>query len=354
MIQDTYSALPIKPTPYFWDFLDYYKKAKVLQDECNLGGKPYLGMVGDDLMEQVTIYDTVERRYAGFSNMLQDLWLGTKNPKFFKQSQWHQEMCKAYDGLDWDMTTWIYVFLVHRLTGSGASFERDHGYRNTILPQLHDLKGIDEMAEFIKVYHPPMFTSIGNQIPAFPKPNLTQFQSGLQKPGKLYLCHYAPQLATALVDFLHNFQLYNSRKANIRELVDFMCDFNRARNISAFHFVFTAVAADLADYYPCVVDDQSHMYYGKNAKESMDLMFTKVGKLTKDQFYDAVMETATEATNSAPRDLEDVMCDYVRYIENYIPDNREQTYAHLDRRAVWNNSSIIDHPKGRQRNHEYA
>lgn len=351
MVTDTFGSLPIVSTPYFWDFLDYYKKAKVLQDECNLGGKPYIGMVGDDLMEQVTIYDTVERRYAGFSNMLQDLWLGAKNPKFFKQSVWHQAMCNAYVDQHerWDMEDWIYVFLVHRLTGSGASFERDHGYRNTILPQLHDLDGINDMAAFIRVHHAPMFTSIGNQIPAFPKPN-EEFKTG----GKRYLCTMATELARHLAGFLENMRLIFDRKATIRELVDLMCDFNRNLGVNAFHFVFTAVAADLADYYPHFVDANSHMYYGKNAKESMDLMFKKVGKITKDQFYDAVMEAAQEATGGAPRDLEDVMCDYVRYIENYIPDNREQTYAHLDRSAVWNNSSITDHPKGRQRHLELA
>ena len=69
-------------TPYFADFLLYYEKAKKLQNDCNLGGKPFVGHVGDDLMEQITIYDTVERQHAGFQNMLQDLWFGTKAPKY--------------------------------------------------------------------------------------------------------------------------------------------------------------------------------------------------------------------------------------------------------------------------------
>jgi hypothetical protein len=80
----------------------------------------------------------------------------------------------------------------------------------------------------------------------------------------------------------------------------------------------------------------------------MELMATKV-KGTKDQFYDAVMAQAVLDTKGDPRDLEDVMCDFIRYQENYIPDNREKTYAHLDRTKVWNNSAIKDHPKGRQR-----
>jgi hypothetical protein len=335
----------IQPTPYFDDFLTYYDKATVLQNFCNLGGQSYLGQVNDDLMEQVHIYDTVERRYAGFSNMLQDLWHGTNTPKFHKLNGMQREVCLRAEDLHdrWQMEDWIYVFLLHRLTGSGASFESDHGYRNTILPQLVEMDGIDQMKQFIKVYDRPMFTSIGNQIPAFPKPNF-----GYKTGGKLYLCELAPMLARELVDYIQNNGQLFGRKVTIRELADYMCAFNKSSGINAFHFVFTAIAADLADYYPELVDEDSHMYYGKNAKEAMDLFATKVGKGTKDQFYDAVMKLAVSRTGGAPRDLEDVMCDYIRYVENYIPDNREQTYAHLDRAAVWNNSAIKSHPKGRQ------
>jgi hypothetical protein len=338
--------MKITPTPYYQDFLNYYQKAKVLQNQCNLGGKPYVGAVGDDLMEQVHIYDTVERRYAGFSNMLQDLWLAEDNPKFKKQSHFHQGLTMSFSGLreKWTLTTWIYVFLVHRLTGSGASFERDHGYRNTIIPQIARFDNVSDMADYIKIHHGPMFTSIGNQIPAFPKPR-GEYKTG----GKLYLCEYAPKLAAELVAYISWANTKIGHKVSIRDLVDFMCAFNKRHGINAFHFVFTATAADLADYCPDLVDEGSHMYYGKNAKEAMDLFATKVGKLTKDQFYDEVMEMAKADVQGFPKDIEDVMCDYIRYVENYIPDNREQTYAHLDRTKVWNNSAIVGHPKGRQK-----
>lgn len=345
----------ITPTPYLNDFFNYYEKAKVLQNDCNLGGQSYLGKVNDDLMEQVHIYDTVERRYAGFSNMLQDLWLGTNTPKFFKMDGMRREVCLRAEHLHdkWQIEDWIYVFLVHRLTGSGASFESDHGYRNTILPQLIPMDGIDQMCQFIKIYDQPMFTSIGNQIPAFPKPNLTQLADGYEKPGKLYLCELAPVLARELAHSLENCILYG-HKLTIRELVDEMCQFNRDCGVNAFHFVFTATAADLADYYPQYVDEKSHMYYGKNAKEAMDLFAIKPKGMKKDEYYDRVMEIACDVKKAAPRDMEDVMCDYIRYVENYIPSNREGTYNHLDRTTVWNNSNILNHPKGRQKHSSEA
>jgi len=49
-----------------------------------------------------------------------------------------------------------------------------------------------------------------------------------------------------------------------------------------------------------------------------------------------------------PYDVEDVACDYIRYIENHIPDNKLGSYRHLDPRKVFHNSLVKNHPKGRQ------
>ena len=131
----------LETTEYFEDFLRYYKLAEKVQNDCNLGGSPYLGSCGDDLIENITIYDTVERRHAGFQNMLQDLWLGSSAPKYYKWEEDHQSRNRSYDNLHerFSMEEWVYLFLVHRITGSGASFEADHGYRNTILPLLVEI-----------------------------------------------------------------------------------------------------------------------------------------------------------------------------------------------------------------------
>ena len=331
-------------TPYFDDFIRYYEMAKKLQINCNLGGQQFVGQVGDDLMEQVHIYDTVERQHAGFQNMLQDLWYAAQAPKYYKWDAAHQKRNSSY-GLQhakWDRVEWLFVFLLHRITGSGASFEADHGYRNTILPQIAELENIDEMVILIKHYEKAMFTSIGNQIPMFPKPRGTY-----SKGGKLFMCEYMPQLARDTWRFISEINMY--RKVTIREIVDFMCEWNRTRGMKRFHFQYTATAADLADYYPEFVEADSHMYYGKNAKESMDMMATKNGRYKKDLFYDYVMEEAQLQTKGYPRDLEDVMCDYIRYVENYIPDSKQKTYGHLDRTKIWNSSLIMNHPKGRQK-----
>jgi hypothetical protein len=335
----------VKFTEYFDDFLIYAAKAKKVQIECNLGGAPYVGSCGDDLIENVTIYDTVERKHAGFQNMLQDIWFADKAPKYFKWLPQHKVRNQSYRRLHetWTPREWLFVFLTHRLTGSGASFEVDHGYRNTVLPELAKLKTVSEMVEWIKNYSGVMYTSIGNQIPAFPKP-----RDGYKTGGKVYFGEYALRLVDDVWKFI-NYTNYNGRKAKIREIVDFMCMWNREHGMKAFHFQYTATVADLADYYTDLVEESSHMYYGKNAQEAMDLFADKMGRVPKAEFYDLVMEEAKKRTKGHPKDLEDIMCDYIRFVENYIPDNREKTYEHLDRTKIWNSSLITDHPKGRQK-----
>ena len=119
----------IRLNKYYSDFLAYYQKAKLVQEYSNLGGNPYIGSCGDDLIENVTIYDTVERQHAGFQNMLQDLWFGSKAPKYYKWQADHQRRNESYDDQHkfWTRREWLWIFMFHRITGSGASFEEDHG-----------------------------------------------------------------------------------------------------------------------------------------------------------------------------------------------------------------------------------
>ena len=256
---------------YFKDFLLYAAKAKEVQRKCNLGGAPYMGSCGDDLIENVTIYDTVERKHAGFQNMIQDLWFADAAPKHYKWDQNHKDRNKSYRHLQetWTRREWLFVFLTHRITGSGASFEVDHGYRNTILPELAKLKTAPEMVSWIKNYSGVMYTSIGNQIPAFPKPR-NEYKTG----GKVYFGEYALQLVDDVWSFIDQINK-DGRKALIREIVDFMCTWNRERGMKAFHFQYTATVADLADYYTDIVEETSHMYYGKTRRKQWICLLTR-------------------------------------------------------------------------------
>ena len=65
----------------------YYPRAKWLQDNVNWGKLDYEGSeankeIDDDLMQKIDIYDCYTRNAAGFQNVLQDLWFGSKTPKW--------------------------------------------------------------------------------------------------------------------------------------------------------------------------------------------------------------------------------------------------------------------------------
>ena len=68
--------MTLEPTPYYPEFLKYFELAKRQQELCNVSESPPYGLlrhdeytarsiVRDDLMSAVTLYDVVERKYAG-------------------------------------------------------------------------------------------------------------------------------------------------------------------------------------------------------------------------------------------------------------------------------------------------
>ena len=66
------------------------------------------------------------------------------------------------------------------------------------------------------------------------------------------------------------------------------------------------------------------------------------------QFLDKVMEKIYEDVKSYPYNAEDVCCDFIRWVENYVRPGAD--YDHLDFDAVWSSCKIKDHPFGRQEN----
>ena len=122
----------VELTPYFKDFINYYRKAEVLQNNCVLGDASPNGLVNDALMEQVHIYDVVNRQFADINNMVQDTFYGTKTPKIGqaleKNGKEYMDTLLKFDQKRnvWTRKEYLYAFLVHRITGSAASYVEDH------------------------------------------------------------------------------------------------------------------------------------------------------------------------------------------------------------------------------------
>jgi len=334
----------ITETIYWEDFKKYYDKAAILQT-INIASDKGRDTsedlhVDDPLQHHITIYDTVDREFAGFSNAIQQIWYGSNNPK-----KWQVD--SRFDGYNLHAMDWFYLFMIHRVTGSGASFSYDHGFRNSILSDMAlKTDNMIHMRNYVLSEMKtgrPIFTSIGNQIPQFPKPN-AEYPRGSQ----LYISEYMPHLVK---DFYTHLS-YNPLTMSIRDGVDWINEWHKSQGLKCFHFVMTAFVMDVAQYFPTLIDPWSQVNYGSNAIKALNLLFKNEGYKQKD-FLDAAMEIICNEFRSPydPRDhernlgkglsLEDVACDYVRYVECYVPKG----YEHLEPWQVTNKSLIPHHAK---------
>lgn len=333
----------IEPTRYYDEFLRYHEMARIQHYECNLGTKPHEeGTVKDDLMRHVHLYDVIERKYAGFTQIMLDLWYGNSadHPYAHKLHDVRKPICAKFDGVHdwWGLPEWLYVFILHRVTGSGINYaKKPSGYNNTILPHLHSCLSIEDMVKAIQNRTcGSIYTSVGYQFPAFPKP-----PAGFKLGGDYFLSEFAPRLARELAEVLP------SKKWQLRDLGQWMFDWNKRNGLRAYKFQFAAVVSDIADFYPNFVDRTSPFFYGSNAEECISYLANPLSRGPKIDFLDAVMDKIYKDTGSVPYDAEDIACDMIRWLENYIRPGAD--YDHLCRDSIWNSSTIADHPFGRQK-----
>lgn len=347
----------IETTQYYDEFIRYYNMALDQQIKCNVADVEPYGMLkhvdsnmNDDLMHYVELYDVVERKYAGFSQIVNDCFYGwTEEHPYWKKMQagihtrQREMVAKAWTGKhkDFDLPEWLYIFILHRVTGSAINYStKPSGYHNTLLLHLHQCKNIEEMTKLVNHYPEPFYTSIGYQFPSFPKP---PSGSKYKRSGDYYLTEFAPKLARDMAEWLN----INGDKKDLREIGEYMFDWNKSNGMNAYKFQYAAVIADIADWYPKFVNHESMFYYGTNAVECISYLANPLVKMKQEVFLDKVMSKIYEDTGSVPYNAEDVCCDFIRWIENYIRPGYH--YDHLDFDSVWNSSIIKDHPFGRQK-----
>lgn len=346
----------ISTTEYYDEYIRYFYLAKDQQEKCNVSLTPPYGMVphlesdvGDDLMHHVELYDVVERKYAGFSQIVNDCFYGwTEEHPYWKKMEagkiTHQRdtVAKNWTGKhsDFKLPEWLYIFILHRVCGSAINYStKPSGYHNTLLFSLHNCKTIEDMVEMVNNYPYSFYTSVGYQFPAFPKPPAG---SRYKRGGDYYLSEYAPRLARELAEFLES-----GGQRSLREIGSFMLDWNVKNNLRQYHFQYAAVVADVADWYPQYVDKTSPFYYGTNAVECISYLAKPTSKMKQEEFLDQVMEKIYEDTGAYPYNAEDVCCDFIRWVENYVRPGSD--YDHLDFDDVWSSCRIKDHPYGRQK-----
>lgn len=286
-------------------FKDYYKKARMNQERLYEGKSWTKEDINDDLIWNVPIYDVVNRRYAAFSSLPEALWKGDDDPKnngkYFKD--------KSIDKKDFAFLCYLF-----RLCGSGINYKPKksespfgtHGFGNFYLVDLIR-KGFIKSEDWINVDLIPQkgFCDVKGYLLPMIKQGLRWFIVNESKPLFEYLW-----------EIVNN---SNSQKMNIKQLVD---EGNRYLVLNGYkrqNFVLTAFAMDLAEYFPNKVNQDSDVYVGSNAKKCLKLILPKMKN-------DAALSYLCEITGnkSKPYDMEDVACDFIRYIENFQSEEHIQ------------------------------
>lgn len=317
----------IEKNEVYFDLLEYHSKAHLLERRARQ--EVDVPLPDDPLMCNVHIYDSVHRYCAGFSNLLEDFHYPNRVGKLRNNRVDLKPLRET-----------LYIYLVHRVTGSGASFlprppsavtteekmaAKAHGYCNTIIPKLVVLDTVEDMVATALLYDRPYITSRGNIPPQF-----KAVVGGYDKPSREYICLHAPNLVDGVIEFT------SERKRGIREVVDFMNAWNKQRGMAAFNFCYTAFANDMAEYWPQLVDPFSHTYYGPNCERTLSLAFNGTAR-PRAAAHDQVIEWLVEDTGFMPFDLEDSpACDIQRYWSEEVPEG----YGHLHRDQTRNNSLL--------------
>jgi hypothetical protein len=180
----------------------------------------------------------------------------------------------------------------------------------------------------------PMVTSVGNQPPSLKNPDPSKYRLAQQ----YYFDQVAEHFVNDYMVFLVDLAYINDKPIGIKEAVDFCCSWHKAKGFKQWHFVLTAFVMDTAEYYPELVDPKSHCYYGSNCVRAFDLIFekTKGDPKSKAEYQEACMTELCKAVVGRPYDVEDVACDYIRYLKEYIPKG----YEHLTPGQTKNNSTL--------------
>lgn len=321
------------PTKYLEDFLEYYKRAKILEDRNHRSGKRKSS--GCPLQDNVSIYDTIRRRYAGFSNVLRDLHSG------IIPVSGDGKVVGNVDSKKWSLATWLYVYGVHRMTGSGASFYpksqgwKRHGYMNTPMFDLAlNAKGCKDpvAAMYTRLFRRieeekiPTWTSMGNQPPPFPSPG-----QGYTKGGAFYLCEIWPNFAREIAEVLESSD--RADLPSIASLTDWVLQRNVERGFKQFKFTMTAFVMDIADWHPQFVSPLTQCYYGANCFVALNAMFSGDNRTKGKKFYHEAMDLLCGLVEPilgeqpAPMDVEDCACDIVRYWNRFVPKHGYEKLA---------------------------
>jgi len=275
-------------------FLDYYSKAKMMQEHKFEGASYTKEDINDDLIWHVPIYDVVNRKYAAFSSLLEAIVHKEKDPKGNGINFVTNNVTKE------DFIDLCYLF---RLCGSGINYKPKttdepwgtHGFGNFWIAELLR-NGIDDRNQWMYFMPDDKFCDVKGYL-------LPMIKGGLRN----FVLNDAMLLIYHIKDFINK-----TDYVGIKDVVDVGNKWLKERGYMRQNFVLTAFAMDLAEYFPYLVDRDSDVYVGSNAKKCLKLILPN---MKQDQAIRYLCKIT--GNYSKPYDMEDVACDFIRYINNF-------------------------------------
>lgn len=298
-------------------FKKYYSKAKMMQELKYEGFNWTKEDVNDDLIWNIPIYDVVNRRYAAFSSLLEAIKLKENDPK---------GNGIYFNILENRMTdkNFIKLSYLFRLCGSGINYKPKneneypfgtHGFGNFwIVEELR--KGFSWNEDWINVIPENKFCDVKGYL-------LPMISGGLRK----FIINESTNLTNYLIEFL-----YNNKDLGIKNVVDEGNKWLMSKGYKRQNFVLTAFAMDMAEYYPNLVSRDSNTYVGSNAKKCLKLILPNMK--TDDALIYLCKITGG---HSKPYDMEDVACDFIRYINNF----QSESHIKNNNNIIYKNNFII-------------
>lgn len=274
-------------------FIDYYNKAKKMQELKFEGGTWTEQDIDDDLVWNIPIYDVVNRKYAAFSSLLEAIHKKGNDPKgngiYFKD----------LDIKSIDFITLCYLF---RLCGSGINYIpktnepwKTHGFGNFwVIDFLR--QGKTDSKEWVDYIPDKKFCDVKGYL-------LPMVKGGL----KNFIEKNSIDIVNHMIQYIQSREL-----VGIKDFVDEGNSWLINKGFKRQNFVLTAFAMDMAEYFPRLVDQDSDVYVGSNASKCLKMILPNMKK-------DKALRYLCDITggNSKPYDMEDVACDFIRYIENF-------------------------------------
>jgi len=316
---------------------DYHVKSLAMQNYLYDGNPNNLDLqklqkeVNDDLIFHVPIYDMLDRRYAAFCSFLEAIDKKENDPK---KNGLH--FLEAPSLSDLEIEDALALFYLFRLCGSGINYVPNttgnpfgtHGFGNFWIVESWlkgDLK-LDDWLLDLEVRETPFTNNKGYLLPQVSYKHLT---SG----------HLKNFILTEIRGIVSKMQdLLGNGRIGIIDFVDSMNVYLVSKGFKRQNFVLSATAADIAEYFPNLIDQKSSIYAGTNAKKCISAMFNKKPGIKQLDFEIEAINFIAERYNSVPYSVEDSrMCDVYRYLyefqsKDHIAKNGGKTYA--------NNSTI--------------